>query len=135
MTLMKKKNRQLAAGALLALLAFGVGHARAAIDDYAFELVQSALKTGPGVIDVRLIHKPDGKLVSDAIIFAMRLDMAPDDMEAMSSAIESTKAPRPGLYRFKVDLTDEGRWRISLAAKLQGEVGTLQNRLVVRVAR
>lgn len=135
MTLMQKKNRQLAAGALLAVLLFGVGRARAAIDDYAFELVQSALKTGHGVIDVRLIHQPDGKLVSDAVIFATRLDMAPDDMEAMTSAIQSTKAPRPGLYRFKVDLTDEGRWRLSLAAKLQGEVGTLQNRLVFRVTR
>jgi hypothetical protein len=135
MTLMPQKYRQLAAGALLAVVLFGVGHARAAIDDYAFELVQSALKTGQGTIDVRLIHKPDGKLVSDAIIFAMRLDMAPDDMEAMTSAIEPTKASQPGLYRFKVDLTDEGRWRISLAAKLQGEVGTLQNRLVFPVTR
>ena len=135
MTLIPKKNRQLASGALLALLIFGVGHARAAIDDYAFELIQSTLKRGQGVIDVRLIHKPDGKLVSDAVIFAMRLDMAPDDMEAMTSAIESTRAPQPGLYRFKVDLTDEGRWRVSLAAKLQGEIGTLQNRLVFRVTR
>lgn len=135
MTLMLKKNMQLAAGALLALLALGLERARAAIDDYAFELVQPALKTGQGTIDVRLIHKPDGKLVSDAVIFATRLDMAPDDMEAMTSAIEPTKAPRPGLYRFKVDLTDEGRWRIFLAAKLQGEVGTLQNRLVFRGTR
>lgn len=135
MTLMPKKQMQLAAGALLALLIFVPGQARAAIDDYAFELVQSALKRGQGIIDVRLIHKPDGKLVSDAVIFATRLDMAPDDMEAMTSAIEPTKASQPGLYRFKVDLTDEGRWRISLAAKLQGEVGTLQKRLVFRVTR
>lgn len=132
---MPKKQMQLAAGALLALLIFVPGQARAAIDDYAFELVQSALKRGQGIIDVRLIHKPDGKLVSDAVIFATRLDMAPDDMEAMTSAIEPTKASQPGLYRFKVDLTDEGRWRISLAAKLQGEVGTLQKRLVFRVTR
>lgn len=135
MTLMLKKHMQLARGALLALLIFGAGQARAAIDDYTFELVQSALKRGRGVIDVRLIHKPDGKLVSGAVIFAMRLDMAPDDMEAMTGAIESTRASQPGLYRFKVDLTDEGRWRISLAAKLQGEIGTLQNRLVFRVTR
>ncbi|MGD9658861.1 MAG: FixH family protein [Methylocystis sp.] len=132
---MPQNNLMHAVGALLAVLLFGVGPARASVDDYSFELVQSALKTGHGVIDVRLIHKPDGKLVSDAIIFATRLDMAPDGMEAMTSAIQSTKAPRPGLYRFKVDLTDEGRWRLSLAAKLQGEVGTLQNRLVFPVTR
>ncbi|RNJ51468.1 FixH family protein [Methylocystis hirsuta] len=132
---MPKKHMQLARGALLALLLFDAGQARAAIDDYTFELVQSALKRGQGVIDVRLIHKPDGKLVSDAVIFAIRLDMAPDGMEAMTSAIESTRASQPGLYRFKVDLTDEGRWRVSLAAKLQGEIGTLQNRLVFRVTR
>jgi hypothetical protein len=116
----------------MAFFALGMGHARAAIDDYAFELVQTRLKRGQGVADVRLIHKPDGKPVSGAIIFAMRLDMAPDDMEAMTSAIELAQSPEPGLYRFKLDLTDEGRWRISIAAKIQGETGTLQSRLILQ---
>lgn len=115
-----------------AVFALGLGYARAAVDDYAFQLVQTRIKTGQSFADVRLVHKPDGKLVGDAIIFATRLDMAPDDMESMTSAIALTQSPEPGLYRFKVDLTDEGRWRMSIAAKIQGETGTLQGRLILQ---
>lgn len=120
------------AGAL-GVIALGLDYARAGIDDYAFELVKAQVKKGQGAVDVRLIHKTDGKPVADAVIFATRLDMAPDDMESMTGAIEPAQSPGPGLYRFKVDLTDEGRWRISIAAKIQGETGTLQSRLILRV--
>ncbi|MCC3246310.1 FixH family protein [Methylocystis sp. WRRC1] len=119
------------AGAL-GVIALGLDYARAGIDDYAFELVKAQVKKGQGAVDVRLIHKTDGKPVADAVIFATRLDMAPDDMESMTGAIEPAQSPGPGLYRFKVDLTDEGRWRISIAAKIQGETGTLQSRLILR---
>lgn len=106
--------------------------ALADIRDYEFKLVRDQVKKGQSVVDVRLVHKPDDRVVSDAVIFALRLDMAPDDMEQMTSAIEPVKSPEPGVYRFKVDLTDEGRWRISLAAKVQGEPETLQSRLILR---
>jgi hypothetical protein len=102
------------------------------IRDYEFKLVKEQVKKGHAVVDVRLIHKPDARAVPDAVIFALRLDMAPDDMEQMTSAIELVKSPEPGLYRFKLDLTDEGRWRISLAAKVQGEAETFQSRLVLK---
>lgn len=118
--------------AAMAVIALGQGYARAAVDDYAFELVHTEIKKGQSFADVRLVHRPDGKLVGDAIIFATRLDMAPDDMESMTSEIELTQSPEPGLYRFKVDLTDEGRWRMSIAAKIQGEAGTLQSRLILQ---
>ncbi|WP_457797894.1 FixH family protein [Methylocystis sp. S23] len=116
----------------MAFIALSMGHARAAVEDYAFELVQTQTKKGQGVVDVRLVRKPDGEPVGDAVIFAARLDMAPDDMEAMTGAIELAQSPAPGLYRFKVDLSDEGRWRISIAAKIQGETGTLQGRLILK---
>lgn len=102
------------------------------IRDYEFKLVREQVKKGQAIVDIRLIHKPEDRAVSDAVIFAVRLDMAPDDMEQMTSAIEPVKSPVPGVYRFKVDLTDEGRWRISLAAKIQGETETLQSRLVLK---
>jgi hypothetical protein len=102
------------------------------IRDYEFKLVREQVKKGQAIVDIRLIHKPEDRAVSDAVIFAVRLDMAPDDMEQMTSAIEAVKSPVPGVYRFKVDLTDEGRWRISLAAKIQGETETLQSRLVLK---
>jgi hypothetical protein len=120
----------------MALLIMGLLSAQttalADIRDYEFKLVREQVKKGRAIVDIRLIHKPDDRVVSDAIVFAVRLDMAPDDMEQMTSAIEPMKSPEPGLYRFKVDLTDEGRWRISLAAKVQGEAETLQSRLVLK---
>ena len=102
------------------------------IRDYEFKLVREQVKKGQAIVDIRLIHKPEDRAVSGAVIFAVRLDMAPDDMEQMTSAIEPVKSPEPGVYRFKVDLTDEGRWRVSLAAKIQGETETLQSRLVLK---
>ncbi|WP_036279853.1 FixH family protein [Methylocystis sp. ATCC 49242] len=129
---MPPTNLRMACWALLALGLVGATNAQAAIADYEFKLVDAKLKKGQTVAAVRLIHKPDGKPVPDALIFATRLDMAPDDMEAMTSAIEQAPSAEPGVYRFKVDLTDEGRWRISLAAKVQGESETLQSRLVLQ---
>jgi hypothetical protein len=129
---MPPTNLRMACWALLALGLVGATNAQAAIADYEFKLVDAKLKKGQTVAAVRLIHKPDGKPVPDAVIFATRLDMAPDDMEAMTSAIEQAPSAEPGVYRFKVDLTDEGRWRISLAAKVQGESETLQSRLVLQ---
>jgi hypothetical protein len=122
----------MASGAILTLGLLGVANAHAAIADYEFKLVEAQLKKGRTIAAVRLIHKADGKLVSDAVIFATRIDMAPDDMEAMTSVIEQAPSAEPGVYHFKVDLTDEGRWRISLAAKVQGESETLQSRLVLQ---
>ena len=123
----RRVARALASGLLLPS-----STAFADIRDYEFKLVKDQVKKGQAVVDVRLIHRPDERAVPDAVIFASRLDMAPDDMEQMTSAIEPVKSPEPGVYRFKVDLTDEGRWRVSLAAKIQGETETLQSRLVLK---
>jgi hypothetical protein len=38
----------------------------------------------------------------------------------------------PGVYRFKANLSMEGRWQLSLGAKVQGETGTVESRLVIR---
>lgn len=124
--------RRSATGLLAIGLLLPATAAVAGIKDYEFKLVREQVKKGHAFVDVRLIHKPDDRPVSDAVVFAVRLDMAPDHMEQMTSAIEPVKSREPGLYRFKVDLTDVGRWRISLAAKVQGETETLQGRLVLK---
>ncbi|MGU3537584.1 FixH family protein [Methylobacterium sp. A54F] len=106
--------------------------ARADIRDYAFELTQQAMKQGEAVVAVRLVDKRSGKPVPDAVIFARRLDMAPDDMETMTTRIEPVPSTEPGVYRFKTKLTMAGNWRLSLGAKVQGETGTVEGRLVFR---
>lgn len=105
----------------------------AELKDYEFQLVKPEIKQGDdAVVAVRLVHKPTGKPVSDAVIFAQRLDMAPDGMPTMTSPIEPVPAAAPGTYQFKANLMMVGGWQLSLAAKVQGERGTVQNRLVLK---
>lgn len=119
--------------ALIALVTmWGCSLARADTNDYEFRLAEKQVQTGAGTIVVRLVHKLDGKPVPDAVILASRLDMAPEGMETMKAAIEAQASAEPGLYGFKVDLTMAGEWRLSLAAKIQGEAGTLESKLLLR---
>jgi hypothetical protein len=106
--------------------------ARADIKDYEFQLVDQTVKKGDAVISVRLVHKPDGKPVPDAVIFATRLDMAPDGMQEMATKIAPMPSAEPGVYKFKATLTMAGGWQLSLGAKVQGETGTVENKLVLK---
>jgi hypothetical protein len=108
----------------------------AAIEDYEFQLVQPEVKQGNAAeIEVRLVDKRSGKLVPDAVIFAQRVDMAPDGMETMQAPIEALPSTEPGVYRFKAQLSMAGGWRLSLGAKVQGETGTLESKLVFKAVK
>ncbi len=78
---------------------------------------------------MRLVDKRSGKVVPNAVIFAKRVDMAPDGMAEMVEPIEQLPSADPGVYRFKAAVVMAGRWRLSLSAKVQGETGTLENKL------
>jgi hypothetical protein len=107
--------------------------ARADIKDYEFQLVDQAIKAGPDkIITVRLINKTTGKAVPDAVIFATRLDMAPDGMQEMATKVTPMPGTEPGTYRFKATLSMAGGWQLSLGAKVQGETGTVENKLVMK---
>lgn len=115
----------------LAMMAAGTV-ARADIKDYEFQLVDQSVKTGDDrVITVRLVNKTTGKPVPDAVIFATRLDMEPDAMKEMTTEVTPMPGAEPGTYRFKASLSMEGRWQLSLGAKVQGETGTVLNKLVL----
>ncbi len=117
----------------LSMQPLGSAGSPAELKDYAFELIQGEMKQGEAVVDVRLVdNKRSGKLVPDAVVFARRIDMAPDGMPTMTSTLEPQPSPQPGVYRFKTDLTMEGSWQLSLAAKVQGETGTVQNKLALK---
>jgi len=107
--------------------------ARADAKDYEFQLVQKEMKKGDGaIVAVRLVDKRTGKPVPDAVIFAKRIDMAPDNMPTMTAPLEPLPSTEPGVYRFKTNLTMEGGWQLSLGAKVQGETGTVENKLVLK---
>ena len=106
----------------------------AGVQDYEFQLVQGEVKRGDGaIIAVRLVNKGSGKPVPDAVISAKRIDMAPDGMADMAGRIEQLPSTEPGVYRFKANLSMQGRWQLSLAAKVQGEIGTVESKLVLKV--
>jgi hypothetical protein len=106
--------------------------AHADIKNYEFKLVQPTVQAGADrIVTVRLINKTTGKPVPDAMIFATRLDMAPDGMKEMATKVTPMPGAEPGTYRFKANFSMAGRWQLSLGAKVQGETGTVENKLVV----
>jgi YtkA-like len=103
------------------------------VKDYEFQLVHSEIKKGDGaIVAVRLVNKKSGKPVLDAVIFAKRIDMAPDAMQEMTAPLEQLPSTELGVYQFKTDLMMQGRWQLSLGAKVQGEEGTVETKLVLK---
>jgi hypothetical protein len=56
-------------------------------------------------------------------------------MEAMQTPIEALPSTQPGIYRFKAQISMAGGWRLSLGAKVQGESGTLESKLVFKAVK
>jgi hypothetical protein len=119
--------------ALVGIAAIGFnGSAQADIKDYEFRLVEPTVAVGKDkVVTVQLVNRTNGKPVPDAVIFATRLDMAPDGMAEMATKVAREPGGEPGGYRFKATFAMEGRWLLSLGAKVQGETGTVEGKLVI----
>ena len=128
----RKTLRAAAIGAALFAMA---STALADSKDYEFQLVDKEVKQGEATIAVKLVHKPSGRAIPDAVIFAKRIDMGPDDMAAMTAPLEPLASTEPGVYRFKTDLTMAGNWALSLGAKVQGETGTVENKLILKATQ
>lgn len=104
--------------------------------DYAFEPVAAELKKGDDVvIAVRLVHRPTGKPVADAVIVRARVDMAPDGMADMPSPVAAVPSSEPGVYAFKTDLPMAGRYLLSLAVKVQGEPETVVGKVIFKAVK
>jgi hypothetical protein len=101
------------------------------VKDYEFQLVRKEVKKGDAVIAVKLVHKPSGRAIPDAVIFATRIDMGPDNMASMAAPLEPVPGGEPGVYQFKTNLEMAGRWALMLGAKVQGETGTVQTKLIL----
>jgi hypothetical protein len=126
-------SRALQAALIGIALTGTAGIARAEVKDYEFKLVEPTISVGKDkIVTVQLINKKTGKAVPDAVIFTTRLDMAPEGMPEMATkiAVDPTAA-EPGSYRLKATFGMEGKWQISLGAKVQGETGTVESKLVI----
>ena len=126
-------SRNLRVALIGAALTCGPTAAFADIKNYEFKLVEPTVAAGPDqTIAVKLVDKTTGKPVPDAVIFATRLDMAPDGMQEMATKIVPVPGAEPGTYRFKATFGMAGRWQLSLGAKVQGETGTIESKLVIQ---
>ena len=125
----KRYGRAAVATAVLTLII--AVPARADIKDYEFQLVSQEVKKGDTIVTVKLVHKPSGRVIPDAVIFAKRIDMGPDNMASMTAPLEPVAGGEPGIYQFKTNLDMAGRWALTLGAKVQGETGTVQSKLIV----
>jgi YtkA-like protein len=112
-----------------------LGSARSALADikeYEFRLVEPTVAVGKDkIVTVQLVNKTTGKPVPDAVIFATRLDMGPEGMPEMATKIVREPGGEPGSYRFKAAFGMEGKWLLSLGAKVQGETGSVESKLVI----
>lgn len=129
----RKHGRAWAAALLVSIGLASPGlAARADVRDYAFELVDREIKQGYGAtITVRLVHRPTGKVVPDAVVFMSRIDMSPDGMGDMTAPLEPVSDTLPGYFRFETDLVMEGGWALNLTAKVPGEPGYVRGKLVL----
>jgi hypothetical protein len=98
----------------------------AATADYKFELVGKPQLSGhKDVVQVRLVHVPDGKPVPDAVIFESKADMGPEGMATMGAPVKALPA-KDGVYSFEVEPGMAGTWALHLSAKVQGEQDTVR---------
>jgi hypothetical protein len=127
---------RLGTAALAATTALVASAAMAGTSDYAFEPVNPEMKKGEDVtVAVRLTNKTTGKPVSDAVIFKTRVDMAPDGMAEMESAVSPLPSKEPGVYAFKTDLPMAGRDQVTLSAKVQGERETVSGKVIIKASK
>jgi len=74
----------------------------AGANDYAFEPVAADIKKGEEVtVAVRLVHKPTGKAVPDAVIFASRIDMSPESLPRWPPHLGRSRAVKRELMASK----------------------------------
>ena len=122
--------------ALAATLSLAASAAMAGAGDYAFEPVTPQMRKGEDVtLAVRLTNKQSGKPIPDAVIFKTRLDMAPDGMAEMESAVAPLPSKEPGVYAFRTDLPMAGRYQMTLSVKVQGEPETVTGKVIVTAVK
>lgn len=124
-----------AIGALVATGSASSPAAKAAAQDYRFELAgKPAVSGGQNIVQVRLVHVADGKAVPDAVIFESKADMGPSGMATMPAPVKPMPA-KGGVDSFQVDPAMAGTWALHLAAKVQGEPETVTGTVTVDLVK
>lgn len=110
--------------------------ALAAAQDYHFEVAGPPVKSGKAtVVKIRLVHIPDGKPVTGAVIFQTRFDMGPDGMASMTAPAKLVRSSDANLYQVELEPQMGGNWALSLSAKVQGETETVSGALPITIPK
>jgi hypothetical protein len=56
-------------------------------------------------------------------------------MQEMTTKVTPMAGAEPGTYRFKATLSMAGGWQLSLGAKVQGETGTVENKIIIKAEK
>ena len=130
-----KFPRLLCIFALSQILSFGAAQsAIAAPEDYEFTVIETDLQQGDGaILTISVTDLRTQAPVTDAIIFATRLDMAPDGMATMTTPVAALASTLPGQYRFQADLGMAGSWRFSIAVHFDDEAEVIRRELILSV--
>ena len=128
-------NKQLRAViAAVGIIAAAAVHA--APQDYRFEMIGTpAASGGKSIVQLRLMHVPDKKPVAGAVVFETKADMGPDGMPTMTASAKALPETTPGVYRVEVQPDMAGNWAISVAAKVQGETGTVRGSVTAKLTK
>jgi hypothetical protein len=136
---MEENMRTCTSAIVAALIMVAGSKGFAAANDYRFELAGTPQKTGNGasIVRVRLIHVPEKKVVSGAIVIESKADMSPIGMPTMGAPAKPLSEQPPGTYRFEIQngsvWKKPDNWALTLAAKVQGEPETLRGTVVVKL--
>lgn len=120
--------RKIATGVGLGLtgLIWAAGTAQADPKDYRFEVTERRLVLSPASpITVTLVNAKTHAPVAGAILFQSRLDMTMPGMGPMATRLTALPPDGKGTYPFVADVAMDGEWVLTLAAKIQGEAGTV----------
>ena len=130
-----KFPRLLCSLALAQILLVGTApFAIAAPEDYEFKVIETDLPQGDdAILTVAVTDVRTRAPVTNAVIFATRLDMAPDGMATMTSPVAALASDIPGQYRFQADLGMAGAWRFSIAVHLDAETEVIRREIILRV--
>jgi hypothetical protein len=129
-------TKQLCAAAIAALGIVAAPLVYAAPQDYRFELSgQPMAAAGKSIVQLRLVHVPDKKPVTGAVVFEVKADMGPDGMPTMAAPAKALPETTPGVYRVEVQPDMAGNYAITVAAKVQGETETVRGSVTARLKK
>lgn len=122
--------------AITAVMAGLSGRALADPKDYRFEAVDTQVAVSPtSAVAVRLVHLPDGKPVTGAIVFQPKMEMPMGNLAPMPTKVTPGAPDGKGVYPFTADITMAGPWNLTVSAKVQGETATISGTVPFTAAK